>query len=145
LKVIQYNLILFSTLSILACTPKPRSFNTIPEYEEHIEARLKDPDRPSWENPHFYQLLIGDLYLKDNKPKEALKSYLKARKHGVEDSLISDRIRGLAKWYIDKAKKEDAFQLLKTWGALDPLLFDGLLDELARKMTAEEDNSAQSP
>ena len=35
-------------------------------YQEHLQRRLARQDRPKWENPFFYKLLIGDAYLRNH-------------------------------------------------------------------------------
>ncbi len=43
-------------------------------YRKHIDYRLALKDRPEWENPYFYLLLIGDLYLQQANTEKALES-----------------------------------------------------------------------
>jgi hypothetical protein len=107
-------------------------------YREHIESRLSVSNRAEWENPHFYLLRIGDLYLRMEQPQAAIDAYRDAEAHKVEDSLISDRYRALAHWYIEHNQLQAAFDLLKTYRGKDSLLFDAMLDRVGRAMTAQE-------
>jgi tetratricopeptide (TPR) repeat protein len=107
-------------------------------YREHIEDRLKERNRPEWENPHFYLLRIGDLQLRMEQPAAALESYHEAEQRGVEESLLSDRYRALAQWYSERGKLNEAFQVLKKNRGRDTLLFDAMLDRVGRELTATE-------
>ena len=46
--------------------------------------RLGRKDRPEWENPYFYQILMGDIQLSRGQPDEALAMYQEAEKNGVD-------------------------------------------------------------
>ena len=48
-------------------------------YQSHMNNRLKIKNRKEWENPFFYTLMIGDIYLKANQPEKALLSYQTAQ------------------------------------------------------------------
>ena len=111
----------------------------ITAYREHMEKRLDLKQRPEWENPYFYLILIGDIQLGQNKVKEALKTYEEAEKKGVYNALVADRYRSVAEWYEKKDKLETAFKLLKRYRDRDPLLFDAMLDRLAREIVRRED------
>ncbi|MDC0358397.1 hypothetical protein OAO01_06230, partial [Oligoflexia bacterium] len=65
----------------------------IESYQKHIHARLGVKERPEWENPFFYHIIIGDLQLGQEQVEAALASYELAEKHGVEPGFISDRYR----------------------------------------------------
>ena len=111
-------------------------------YRQHIQNRLADKTRKEWENPYFYNLLIGDIYLErttDNTDDVslALKYYLEARDKNVETSLISDRLRKTAEWFEIKGDLNTAIKILEDNKEVDPLLFDVVLDRLAKKMLAE--------
>lgn len=108
-------------------------------YHEHISYRRKDPAREEWENPSFYLLFIGDMYLKKAEPQKALDNYQRALDEKVEIELVADRIRSLATWYEEHNQLQDAFNLLENFRAKDPLLFDSALDRVSRKLTAQED------
>lgn len=110
----------------------------IAEYEEHIKERCLVKDRPAWENPAFYKLIIGDLYLKIGKLQQAMQSYESAEKLGVEKSEVYDRFRQAGTWLEGKGKLKEAIELLKKYRNRDPLLMDSLLDRLARELVAAE-------
>ncbi|MFO0415922.1 MAG: hypothetical protein ACK5Y6_01420 [Pseudomonadota bacterium] len=105
-------------------------------YQRHIEDRLATRSKPEWENPHFYLLKIIDLQLQMSDPQAALNTCKRAKELGVESTLISDRYRAIAAWHTERGELTQAFEVLKTHRQHDPLLFDALLDKLARKMTA---------
>ena len=60
----------------------------ITHYRAHIEERLAVADRPEWENPYFYLLLIGDLQLNNGQPDAALATYEEAEQQKVHASLV---------------------------------------------------------
>ncbi len=99
-------------------------------------------DRPAWENPYFYMLSIGDLQLRMGQPDQALTSFKTAEEHHVDASLISDRYRSIAIWYEEHGQFEKALSVLTGYRDRDSLLFDAMLDRIARRMTAQE--AAQS-
>lgn len=109
------------------------------EYELHIERRLAVEDRPEWENPYFYYLLIGDVRLRQENVPAALKAYEFAEKMKVETQLVSDRYRYVAGWYEKKGDFRSAIEILERYRDRDPLLFDSMLDRLAKQLTAAED------
>ncbi|RMG43012.1 MAG: hypothetical protein D6719_04830 [Candidatus Dadabacteria bacterium] len=120
----------------------------IEAYKKHIKYRLAQEERPKWENPYFYYLIIGDIYLGMNKPKKAIKAYSKAEKKGVDAGLVADRYRLVARWYEKQNKLEEAFDLLLKNRERDSLLFDIMLDRIAKKISALEDqqnNSENTP
>ncbi len=107
-------------------------------YRQHVETRLKAKDRPDWENPYFYYLIIGDIRLRQNKVKESLAAYEFAETKKVEPQLISDRFRHVAKWHEQSGDIEASMNILKKYRDRDPLLFDAILDRLAKELTAIE-------
>lgn len=107
-------------------------------YRKHMDDRLAATNRPEWENPYFYLLAIGDVYLRMGQPEQALGAYNEAESHGVETSLIADRYRSVAHWYIDRRKLDQALEVLKKYREKDTLLFDSLLDKVGRALTAQE-------
>jgi tetratricopeptide (TPR) repeat protein len=108
-------------------------------YEKHMQRRLAVVDRPNWENPYLYLLTIGDLELERGDIVAAEKSYSEAAKQGIESALVSDRYRGIALRYEREGKLKEALTILERYRALDPLLFDGMLDRLSKALVAEED------
>jgi predicted Zn-dependent protease len=110
-------------------------------YRLHVEDRLADKDRPEWENPYFYYLIIGDIKLRDNKVKEALASYEFAEAKKIDVQLVSDRYRYVAQWYEKQGKPDLAMEVLKKYRERDPLLFDAVLDRVAREITRKEDEA----
>lgn len=111
----------------------------IAEYRQHMQDRLNASSRPDWENPYFYMIVIGDIQLEHGSVADALTSYETAEQHGVEAPLVADRYRYVAKWYEDHGELKQAMEFLKKYRDRDPLLFDGMLDRVGRKMSAEED------
>jgi tetratricopeptide (TPR) repeat protein len=112
--------------------------DAIEAYREHIDDRLAVSDRPEWENPYFYLLTIGDVELGRGEPTKALQNYEEAEKQGVAPSLVSDRYRAVAAWYEEHGKLEDALKVLTTYRERDSLLFDAMLDRIARTLTDQE-------
>ncbi len=108
-------------------------------YREHLEERLSLTNRPSWENPYFYLILIGDIQLGQNKPEEALGSFKEADSKGVDQYLVADRIRETASWYEKQNRLEEAIKLLNEYREKDPLMFDSMLDRLSKELVKRED------
>lgn len=115
----------------------------IAAYRMHRDERLEASDRPDWENPHFYTLLMGDVELRRDQPEQAMMLYKKAEREQVTPALVTDRYRALAAWYAEHDQLEQAMTVLRTYRARDPLLFDAMLDKTAKKLTAKE--SSQPP
>ncbi len=111
--------------------------HAIESYQQHINDRLEEKNRPKWENPYFYELLIGDLQLLDNNPKEARTSYEKAESQQVERELVADRYRKLARWLFQNGNTSEALSLIEEKKHLDPLLFDSLGDRISRESLRE--------
>lgn len=111
----------------------------IKEYRAHIDDRLTLDDRPDWENPWFYLILISDLQLKSGDPSAALQSLDQAKSKDVDASLVADRYRAIARWYEERGELEKSFDILKKYREIDPLLFDSILDRLGRKIVANEE------
>lgn len=107
-------------------------------YRTHRDERLAATDRPEWENPHFYTLLMGDVELRRDQPAAALRLYTEAEQHGVSVSLVADRYRALATWYINHNELDKAMETLSAYRSRDPLLFDALLDRAAKQLTKQE-------
>lgn len=110
----------------------------IAAYQEHIQDRLAVSDRPEWENPYFYLLTIGDIELGRGEPTKALQSYEEAEKQGVASPLVADRYRAVAAWYEDHGKLNEAINVLTKYREKDSLIFDAMLDRVARKLTEQE-------
>jgi tetratricopeptide (TPR) repeat protein len=109
-------------------------------YQRHIDERLKVEDRPEWENPYFYLILIGDIQMGTGDLNKALETFLDAEKKGVDRYLISDRIRSIAKAYEDKKEYDLAINLLLAQRERDSLLFEAMLDRVNKAKTlAEQD------
>ena len=111
-------------------------------YRLHIEYRLTVEDRPRWENPWFYLLVMGDLELRQGNVPEALAYWTEAETRGIEPGLVSDRFRSAATWLEQRDRLEEAYELLTRYRERDPLLIDAMLDRLARELTAREDRSS---
>ena len=117
----------------------------IAEYRAHIQHRLSIKKRPEWENPYFYLLMIGDLQLNQNDQAAALQSYEEAEKQGVEKSLVSDRYRYVATWHEQHGRIREAMSILVQYRDRDTLLFDVILDRLAKESTQLEDRANLTP
>ena len=107
-------------------------------YNQHIQERLEVKDRPEWENPYFYLILIGDIQLGTGDVDLALQTFIEADKKGVDRYLISDRIRSIAKAYEEKNQLDKGISLLLEQRSRDPLLFDTMLDRLNKAKTLQE-------
>ena len=107
-------------------------------YQTHMQERLTSKSRPDEENPYFYHLLIGDLYLDQDKEKKALENYKIAEKENVASVLVVDRYRRLARWYSSRKDHERAISFLRSVRQLDPLIFDADIDLIHKKMVADE-------
>lgn len=107
-----------------------------------MDERLEVRDRPEWENPYFYLILIGDIQLGQGDPIAARQSYDDAEKAGVDVALISDRYRSLAVWYEKQNRLKEAVEILKSRRDKDPLIFDSILDRVLKALTAQEDAAA---
>ncbi len=117
----------------------------IESYKTHIAFRLAQEPRPSWENPYFYYLIIGDLYLKLEAPIRAIEAYEFAEEKQVEPGLISDRLRFVANWYAKDGQYEKAIELLSDYNDRDPILFDLTRDRLAREHVEELERTLEEP
>lgn len=117
----------------------------IDRYTRHIAYRNSIEDRPEWENPHFYELMIGDLELRRNDLAAALAAYERAERAGIEPGLVSDRYRSTGSWLEQNGRLGEALTLLRRYRDRDPLLFDAMLDRIARAVTAAEDIRGSSP
>jgi tetratricopeptide (TPR) repeat protein len=106
-------------------------------YKAHVDSR-ENAYFKSKDNPYFYYLIIGDTYLEKDDADNAEKSYELASSKGVEKKLIADRWLNFARWLKDKKEFERAYMLLLKHRNLDPLLFDGLLDEVSRELVQDE-------
>lgn len=111
----------------------------IDAYHKHIDYRLSREDRPEWENPYFYLLMIGDVQLAAMRPADALSSYQEAEKRGVDSGLVADRYRYLASWYEEHGQLQQAFEVLSLNRTKDQMLFDIMLDRISRKIVELED------
>ena len=112
----------------------------IEAYRSHMAFRLKVPKRPEWENPYFYLILIGDIQLGQGLIEEAEKSYALAEENKVDEYLVSDRFRGIARWYEEQGKLPEAITFLNRYRDRDPLLYESMLDRLAKELTLKEDS-----
>jgi hypothetical protein len=108
-------------------------------YKKHMENRLAVKNRPTWENPYFYYLLIGDIELRRSNVNAALENYKLAQAKGIHLGLISDRMRYIASWYEEKNEHEEAIAILKANRDLDPLLFDAMLDRISKDLVQKQD------
>jgi tetratricopeptide (TPR) repeat protein len=109
-------------------------------YSEHLRDRLVNPLRPKNENPYFYLLLIGDVYLEDSNPIMAQQKYELAWQHNVSRELIADRFLTLATWYEKQGAYNKAIKILEQYRELDTLLYNAFLDKINKKITALEES-----
>ena len=116
-----------------------RKQDAIDYYNQHIAERLAVTNRPAWENPYFYELLIGDIELSRENPEAALQAYEKAQTEKVTEGLVLDRIRLVASWHEKRGEYEKATETLLRYRSRDPLLFDLMLDRISRELTKRED------
>ena len=107
----------------------------IAAYREHITNRLEVTDRPEWENPHFYLLNVGDIELTRGNIDQALAAYEEAEREKVDPPLVADRYRAVASWYEEQNQLEKALEVLEKYREKDPLIFDSMLDRVARELT----------
>lgn len=114
--------------------------DAIKHYHSHITERLEIKDRPDWENPHFYMLMIGDILLMQGRDKEALDAYMSAETQGVESQLVADRYRYLGRWYEKNGRYREGIEVLSRFKDRDPLLFDVILDRMSRELVIREDS-----
>ncbi len=112
--------------------------DALESYRAHRDNRLEASDRPEWENPHFYTLLMGDVELRRGDPEAALRLYTKADQERISPSLIDDRYRAVAAWHLQNEQFDKALEVLKTHRGRDPLLFDAMLDKVAKRMTLKD-------
>lgn len=117
----------------------------IAAYRKHMRYRLGLSDRPEWENPYLYLLMIGDLQLRQEKPDEARITYELAEKNKVDPALVSDRFRYLASWYEQKGDIDTALKILTTYRNRDELLFDVMRDRLAKELVRKELEATPAP
>jgi tetratricopeptide (TPR) repeat protein len=109
-----------------------REYDTaIKLYKEHVEYRLGQ-ERPDWENPYFYYLTIGDMYLEKGDVHQALLAYRTAHNNGVEIDYISHSYRKAAEWLANQDRFDEAKALLNKHQELDPILFHAALDRISR-------------
>jgi tetratricopeptide (TPR) repeat protein len=111
----------------------------IAEYREHIETRLSVRDRPEWENPYFYLILIGDTQLGQGNIDAALQSFELAEQNKVDRLLVSDRYRYVASVYEKQGDLARALEILKKYRDRDPGFYDSIMDRIAKEMTLRED------
>ncbi len=109
----------------------------IAAYREHIANRLEVTDRPEWENPYFYLLNVGDIELNRGNVDQALATYEEAEREKVDLPLVADRYRAVASWYEEHGKLEQALEILTKYQDKDPLIFDSMLDRVARELTEQ--------
>lgn len=116
----------------------------IAEYERHIEARLVAPGKDQDENPYFYKLLIGDVYLESGELKMAEKSYIEAVDKGVDKQVASSKMRGVSDKLVELGKSDEAMELLRRHRELDPLMSDLEIDRIF-KMTLTPHHGGDEP
>lgn len=133
-------------------TREGRYDEAIAAYREHMESRLEVTDRPEWENPYFYLILIGDVQLSRGDPTAALTIYEESESKLLScqdpeakkfhETLLSDRYRAVASWFAEHEQLEKALEILRRFRHRDTLIFDAHLDRVARTLTEREQKSA---
>ncbi len=133
-------------------TKEGRYDEAITAYKEHMESRLEVTDRPEWENPYFYLILIGDVQLSRGELPAALTIYEEAESKlascqdpeakKFHETLLSDRYRAVASWYAEHEQHEKALEILRRYRHRDTLIFDAHLDRVARALTEREHKAA---
>jgi len=116
-------------------TSEGKPDEAIAAYRKHLSERLEASDRPEWENPYFYLLNIGDIELSRGNVDAALAAYEEAEREKVELPLVADRYRAVAVWYEEHGQLEKALEVLSKYREKDPLIFDSMLDRVARELT----------
>ena len=116
-------------------TTEGKPDEAIAAYRKHISERLETVDRPEWENPYFYLLNIGDIELSRGNVDAALAAYEEAEREKVELPLVADRYRAVAMWYEEHGQLQKALDVLTKYREKDPLIFDSMLDRVARELT----------
>ena len=106
-------------------------------YLKHVDVRLQA--NIAGENPYFYYLLIGDIYLKADDPLAAKKAYDTARTNKVEASFLVDRAKLLAKYYSEKSSFDQAIAVLNEYRELDTMAIDYEIDFIHKQMLSFED------
>lgn len=113
----------------------------INEYELHIKSRLESKSRPDWENPYFYELIIGDIELEKGNFSEAIIRYKIAEDNKVELERISTRILEVGKQQYqlgirnnDNILKKRAIKLLQDNAFRDSELYYWTLDKLVKQI-----------
>lgn len=108
-------------------------------YKQHMQQRLETSWKIKNENPYFWLLTVGDVYLEAGDPVKARQAYDLARENNVEVPLLVDRYLTLATWYKDHGDSKEAIAILTEYRSLDTLLFNGELDAISKELVAQED------
>lgn len=115
---------------------------SIEAYQKHIDQRLRTSNRAPAENPYFYQLFIGDNYLKLKSYEQAKTAYQKAADCGVDSKFVADRFLRLGRQLSEDSSLDDnlslAIESLKLHRDLDPLIFDAEIDRIHRLSVQKE-------
>lgn len=129
-----------------ALEEKGEYLKAIEAYEKHIVDRQESGKLFVNENPYFYKLLIGDLYLKLIQPDNAEQAYVFALEKEVSKPLTTHRLKKLGTWYEEKGDFENAFLIVEKHRELDPLLFDLEIDRLHKaKVEFDRQISLEQP
>jgi tetratricopeptide (TPR) repeat protein len=156
LTVILYSCCLLSGCLLISEPPRTHALNAetlklegqwlaaIKEYELHVKARIESAHRPASENPYFYYLLIGDLYLENGDFAQAKTSYELALSEQVSSDLVHDRLRDLGKWLAKEKHYEQAIDVLLSYRHLDPALFDIEIDRIHKEMVRAEQEESEN-
>lgn len=108
-------------------------------YRQHLQQRVDARWKIQNENPYFWLLTIGDVYLESENPLKAKETYDQARLHNVDRPLLVDRYLTLATWYKKHGDVLKAIAVLKEYRPLDTLLFNGELDTISKELVAQQD------
>jgi len=88
---------------------------------------------------------MGDVELRRGDPNAALELYTQADREQVTSGLVTDRYRSVATWFLEHKQFERSLEILKAHRSKDPLLFDAMLDKVAKQMTRQEESRTRTP
>lgn len=109
-------------------------------YKQHLQTRLNTSWKIKNENPYFWLLTVGDVYLQAGDPVKAQLAYDQARTQNVDLPLLVDRYLSLATWYKEHGNTKEAIAILTEYRSLDTLLFNGELDTISKELVDKEDS-----
>lgn len=111
----------------------------IEAYWKHIRLREGVENKPDWENPYIYLLDIGDIYLAMSNFEKALETFELAETKGVKPGYVNDRLRYVGTLYEEQGELHKAIEHLQKYRDRDEILFDLMLNRLARQIVTQEE------